>query len=240
MAFSAQYQQRPVPTEGNLVKREWFQTYPVLPEKKPSDRIVQSWDTAAKPGQLNDFSVCTTWLVRKSDYYLMEVFRGRLSYPDLKKRAIGLAKRHEAGPVLIEDAGHRTALIQELRREGDLHPIRIKPEGDKVTRMSAQSAKFEAGQVWLPHSAPWREEFIAELLAFPGGRHDDQVDSVSQFLGWIARQQTRKDTVGGCLLFTRDEAHPDGGYWTGPSKLLPQVNPNPKPSSLEGGMCVLR
>jgi predicted phage terminase large subunit-like protein len=50
--------------------------------------------------------------------------------------------------------------------------------------MSNQSAKIEAGQVWLPEQAPWLETFKAEMLAFPNGKFDDQVDSVSQFIWW--------------------------------------------------------
>src|SRR4029077_11941738 len=60
LMFSAQYQQRPVPLEGNLIKREWFRYYDVPPQKEACDRIVQSWDTAAMTGQANDYSVCTT------------------------------------------------------------------------------------------------------------------------------------------------------------------------------------
>ena len=52
-------------------------------------------------------------------------------------------------------------------------------------RMAAQSAKIEAGHVYLPKSAAWLGEFLTELLSFPNGRHDDQVDSVSQFLRWL-------------------------------------------------------
>ena len=65
-----------------------------------------------------------------------------------------------------------------------MRPIAIMPEADKVTRMSNQSAHIEAGQVILPESAPWLDEFKVELMAFPNGRFDDQVDSLSQFLGW--------------------------------------------------------
>ena len=64
-------------------------------------------------------------------------------------------------------------------------PIGVKPEGSKVDRMAAQSAKIEAGHVYLPKSAAWLGEFLTELLSFPNGRHDDQVDSVSQFLRWL-------------------------------------------------------
>jgi predicted phage terminase large subunit-like protein len=64
-------------------------------------------------------------------------------------------------------------------------PIGIKPEGDKVVRMEAQSARFEARQIHLPRDAPWLSEFLHEILGFPHTRHDDQIDSVSQFLNWI-------------------------------------------------------
>ena len=68
---------------------------------------------------------------------------------------------------------------------GMTRPIGVKPEGSKVDRMAAQSAKIEAGHVFLPRSAAWLGEFLTELLSFPNGRHDDQVDSVSQFLRWL-------------------------------------------------------
>ena len=54
-------------------------------------------------------------------------------------------------------------------------------------RMSAQSAKIEAGYVLLPERAPWLQDFQTEILQFPHGRHDDQVDSLSQFLMWITK-----------------------------------------------------
>jgi predicted phage terminase large subunit-like protein len=94
---------------------------------------------------------------------------------------IALAGRHKPNRILVEDAGTGTALVAELRRQG-VTIIGIKPEKDKVTRMSVQSAKFEAGLVHLPEQAPWLASFEAELFAFPGSRHDDQIDSVSQAL----------------------------------------------------------
>jgi predicted phage terminase large subunit-like protein len=184
-AFSAQYQQRPVPAEGNLIKAEWLRSYDVMPEKQPLDRIVQSWDCASKSGELNDYSVCITFLVHKNAAYVIDVLRQRLIYPELKKQVLAQKAKFAADTVLIEDTGHGTALSQELRGSGLLHAISIRPDKDKVTRMSAQSAKIEAGQLLLPSTAPWLDDFKAELLSFPAGRHDDQVDALSQFLGWI-------------------------------------------------------
>ncbi len=133
--------------------------------------------------------MCTTWLEVGGEYYLVDVVRDRLSYPDLKRRVVETARRHGADVILIEDAGAGMHLIQDLQYEGDVHPIAIRPEGDKVTRMMAQSAKIEAGQVYVPERAPWLADFKDEVLRFPHGRFDDQVDSMAQFLGWASRYQ---------------------------------------------------
>jgi predicted phage terminase large subunit-like protein len=186
LAFSAQYQQRPVPVEGNLVKWPWFRFCAAPPAHNNDGRVIQSWDTASKAGELNDYSVCTTWLTKGDDYYLLDVLRERLEYPFLKMRVIDMARRFAAHSVLIEDKGSGTQLIQDLRFEKTgVRPISITPEADKITRMSSQSAQIEAGRVILRESAPWLDEFKAEIMAFPNGRFDDQVDSLSQFLGWV-------------------------------------------------------
>ena len=192
LMFSAQYQQRPVPLDGNLIRREWFRVYDQLPQKEPSGRIVQSWDVATMTGEANDFSVCTTWLIDKADFYLIDVFRGRLQYPDLRRKVVSLAAQHGASTVLIEKAGPGMQLLQDLQRDtppGMNRLIGLKPEGSKADRMAAQSAKIEAGHVHLPRDAEWLDSFLLELLAFPRGKHDDQVDSVSQFLNWTARRR---------------------------------------------------
>jgi predicted phage terminase large subunit-like protein len=200
-AFSAQYQQRPIPEGGALVRGHWFRTYARAPERAREERVVQSWDTATKAGTTNDYSVCTTWLMRGKDYYLLDVLRRRLEYPDLRRMILSHAAAYGATAVLIEDAGTGAPLIQDLRREGRLRPIPIRPEHDKLVRFEAQSALIEAGHVLLPETAPWLDEFRAEILSFPYGRYDDQVDSVSQFLAWAARHQV--DRSPRILLFSK-------------------------------------
>jgi len=191
-AFSAQYQQRPVPPEGALIRQAWFRFYRGMPTPQPGDVIVQSWDTASKADKTSNYSVCTTWLQRKNnEYYLLDVLRIRLEYPDLKRKILSHAKAHGAKTILIEDASSGAALIQDLRREGTIRPIAIKPEGDKIVRLEAQTAVIEAGHVLLPEEAPWLADFLNELLAFPHGRFDDQVDSLSQFLTYAAKPRMR-------------------------------------------------
>lgn len=193
--FSAQYQQNPIPPGGALIKWDWFDTYQELPCRDRNDRIVQSWDTASKAGEINDYSVCTTWQEHDHCYYLIHVDRKRLEYPALKKRVVSLAQKYSPNAVLIEDKGSGTHLIQDLRQECSIRPIAIMPEGDKLTRMSAQSAKIEAGLVVLPERAAWLQDFQVEVLQFPHGRHDDQVDSMSQFLGWISRRRLSRPRI---------------------------------------------
>ncbi len=189
-AFSAQYQQAPVPPEGNIVRWGWFQTYDGLPDPSEVTQRVWSWDTGSKADELNDYSVGTLWYIAGSRCYLARVVRRRLDFPSLKRLIIECALSEPSSTVLIEDKASGTQFIQDLRQEGIVHPIAILPEADKVTRMAGQSAKIEAGQVYLPKQAPWLAEFQNEVLAFPHGAHDDQVDSMSQFLAWASRHQS--------------------------------------------------
>jgi predicted phage terminase large subunit-like protein len=183
-AFSAQYQQMPVPPGGAMIKRHWIQRYDQLPPEQDRLTTVQSWDTASKGGPENDFSACTTWIVTRGvqRWYLVDVWRKRVDYPGLRAAVITLAAKHKARRVLVEDIGAGTPLVQELRRGKVAGIVAIKVEHDKISRMSAVSAMFESGQVFLPQRAPWLAEFERELFAFPGVKHDDQCDSVSQAL----------------------------------------------------------
>ena len=181
-AFSAQYQQMPVPPGGAMIKRGWIMRYVDLPPRRELSLFLQSWDTASKGGPENDFSVCTTWFVtRGRRWYLIDVWRKRVDYPELKAAVRILAARHSAKRVLVEDAGAGTSLVQELLGKVD-GILAVKPDRDKISRMAVVSAKFESGLVFFPERAPWLAEFEAELFAFPGSRHDDQCDSVSQAL----------------------------------------------------------
>jgi predicted phage terminase large subunit-like protein len=179
--FAAQYQQEPVAPGGVMIKRDWVRRYDQLPTP-PSTHIIQSWDIASKEGAENDWTVCTTWLIWENRYYLVDVLRGRFDYPTLKARVVSHAKQHKPRTILIEDAGVGTALVQDLK-EASFSVVPIKPEYDKEIRMSIQSAKFESGRVLFPKQAPWLADLELELFAFPRGRHDDQVDSISQALG---------------------------------------------------------
>ena len=181
--FAGQYQQRPAPLEGGLVKISWIRFYDEDDRPAYFDTIIQSWDTANKAGELNSFSVCTTWGRVGDDHYLLDVYRNRVEYPGLKRARKAQAQLHGPDIILMEDKGSGIQLIQEARDEG-LTVIPIKPVNDKIMRLHAQTAKFEAGHVYLPADAPWLQAYLAELTLFPASTYTDQVDSTSQALDW--------------------------------------------------------
>ena len=212
--FAAQYQQQPVPAEGNIVRSEWLKTYQVMPNLSGGAQVVQSWDTATKDGLLNDWSVCITAIVQRQTAFIIDVLRRKVEFPALKRAAIDNARLHGAKALLIEDQASGTQLIQTLRNEqppGVPQPIARKPELDKRTRLAGVTAMIEAGQLRLPDEAPWLADFKHELLAFPSSRHDDQVDALSQLLTWVGLQQRNapKPLVGPSYCVD--------GVWHGPA-----------------------
>ena len=181
-AFAGQYQQRPAPAEGGMVKMHWFGRYE---RQQEYTRIVQSWDTAIKAGQLHDPSVCTTWGEHPVGYDLLQVKVQRLEYPDLKRELYKQADAFQPHAILVEDKGSGQQLIQDVRRESPLPVVAVMPVADKITRLAGVAAMIEAGKVFLPTNAPWLTDYESELLTFPNAAHDDQVDSTSQFLSWV-------------------------------------------------------
>lgn len=187
VAFSAQYQQDPVAPEGNLLRFEWFGTYDERPERSSLLKVVQSWDKGMTAAPTSDYSVCTTWGFRDNKWLLLDVFRERLDYPDLKAAVIRLQRKWQADKVIIEDAGSGKSLEQELRLHRPFRPILWRVRDDKEGRFIGTLAEVEAGNILLPVEAPWLDAFRSEMKAFPQGKHDDQVDSFSQFMQFQMR-----------------------------------------------------
>jgi predicted phage terminase large subunit-like protein len=185
--FGAQYQQEPVPLGGGVVKLAWLRFYEPDDLPKNDYQIVQSWDTANTANKLSDFTVCTTWLVHDKRAFLLDLYRDRLEYPELKRAVARLSKQYEPDAILIEDKASGTQLLQELKAENVRAVQGIVPKGDKVTRMLEQTGMIEEGRMLLPRAAEWVTHYIAELTSFPQNKHADQVDSTSQALAWMVR-----------------------------------------------------
>ena len=209
--FAAQYQQAPVPAAGLSIRREWLTPYDEAPDKSGGDQIVQSWDCASKDGVNNDWSVCVTALVRGRKIYVLDVFRAKLQFPDLRRNAIRLARDYEADTLLIEDTASGAQLIQVLRKDGPAgvaRPIAETPRGDKASRVAGATSRFENGEVLLPREAPWLADFQRELLGFPTARHDDQVDAIVQLIqNQIMRTRGDRIPVGPIIITGDDDAN---------------------------------
>jgi predicted phage terminase large subunit-like protein len=189
--FAAQYLQAPVPPGGNMLKPKWLPSCDHPPTPQAGDEIVQSWDTAMKSGDANDYSVCLTFRVRnRNEYYLIDIFRDRLEFPELAKFVIAHAQRFQATAILIEDKVSGTSLIQTAKRNGLQGVIGVKPSSDKESRMYVQTPKLESRSLILPRTTTGRDDFIEEYLAFPQGKYDDQIDALSQFLEWRVNRES--------------------------------------------------
>lgn len=191
--FEALYQQSPIIIGGDIFKKVDFRYYDT---PRRYLRIIQSWDTAQKANEFNDPSVCTTWGEHELGFDLLDVYRERVAYPALKRAAIRLAKTwigkkhlyagHVLFSILIEDKGSGISLVQDLRESTTYNIEAIEPCGDKVTRAHVITPQFDAGKVFFLRGAPWLQDYETELLSFPNGLNDDQVDSTTQFLSCIS------------------------------------------------------
>ena len=181
MAFSAQYQQAPEPAGGKIIKRKMLHYYTAI-ERRPADRIVMSWDIALSERETADYSAGVVLLNRGETYFVMEVLRGKFPFEKLKDKILDMKQRYGKASLVIEESPISQGLIQSLR-EKNINVVDIRPDRDKRARLISQIDLFEGGSIILPKEAPWLDAFRAELLSFPG-RHDDQVDALSQGLAW--------------------------------------------------------
>jgi predicted phage terminase large subunit-like protein len=180
--WQALYQQRPSAPEGEILKRGWWKFYKAIPADL--QEVIQSWDMTFKDSDGSDFVVGGVWGRKGADKYLLDQVRGRMDFPTTLAAVKALtAKWPQARAKLVEDKANGPAVIAMLKREiPGLIPV--EPQGSKMARVAAVSPEIEAGNVYLPDPsiAPWVSDFIEECSAFPNGKHDDQVDQMSQAL----------------------------------------------------------
>ena len=183
------YMQNPTPEEGGIIKKRWLQKWDHS-EPPSCDFIIQTYDTAFSTRTTADFSVIQTWGIfdmPEEDYEGREYWgsnlillgntRGKFEYPDLRKISQELYNEYKPDVCIIEKKASGQSLIQDLRRSG-LPVMEYNPDKDKVSRVYAASPMLESGRVWLPDGKRWSDELIEELITFPNGRNDDQVDAL--------------------------------------------------------------
>lgn len=182
--WASLFQQRPAEREGAIFKLKYWRFEPV-PDRAALVGIIQSWDTAFKTGQKNDYCVCITFGIARGRVYILNVRRERMEFPGLVRGVKTEMVRWQANPVLVEDAASGQSVIQELALQTIAPILPIPVDRDKVARAHACIGLIEAGRVVLPERAEWLDDFLAELSTFPNGQHDDQVDALTQALIFI-------------------------------------------------------
>ena len=184
--YASQYQQSPVPQEGNILKTEWWRYYKVLPTKL--DEVIMSWDMAFKNKKESDFVVALIMGRVGSNVYLINRYRGKWAfYETLEMFRKICANYPEARRKLVEDTANGPAIISALSREiTGIIPIPVKDS--KEARAEAIAPAVESGNVYLPEpdQHTWVYEFIDECAMFPKGKHDDQVDAFTQAMDYFA------------------------------------------------------
>jgi predicted phage terminase large subunit-like protein len=186
--FAGLFQQRPAPSDGNIIKREWIQYYggPTGIELHPKlGKKFMSWDlNFGSETKTGSYAVGQVWAENKANMYLLDQVRGRWEYTKIKKKFRDMVTRWpDIQAKYIEKAAAGAPLISDLKN--DIKGILpVKPVGSKSARLEAIAPLFEAGNVWLPHPtiAPWVPDLVEELVTFPNAMADDQVDTLSQAL----------------------------------------------------------
>jgi predicted phage terminase large subunit-like protein len=186
--WQALYQQQPSNEEGSIIKRDWWNIYDG--DKIPTlSYVIQSYDTAFSTKASADYSACTTWGVftardeNNAPYaaaILLDAWKERLEYPDLRKRAQDSFYEWMPDQVLIEKRASGQSLIQDLRRAG-IPVLTYTPDRDKVSRTHSVASMFEGGLVFTLDEE-WTKSVLEESAAFPYGKHDDIHDTCVQAL----------------------------------------------------------
>jgi predicted phage terminase large subunit-like protein len=188
--WASLYMQRPAAAEGAIFQRSWwrYHTPATLPAR--FEQIVVSLDCAFKTGSSNDYSVGLVLGVSEVGYYVLDLWRDRVEFPELLRAVEMLGLRWRPDRILIEDAASGQSLIQQLQTSSRLPIDAVKVDRDKVSRSFAVTPLIEAGRVFLPEDAEWLADFLEEVSSFPAAPHDDMVDALSQALNYVRQSSS--------------------------------------------------
>lgn len=190
--WSALYQQNPVPDEGVYFRKEMFRFEPVTPDTRLMKKFI-ACDLAMSKRERADWSVFSVGALDYDDQlHLIDVIRVKQDTNDLVETLLTLVRKYRPEMTGIEKGQYEIAIKPQLNKrmreermfftlaEGD---YALKPIQDKETRARPLQGRMQQGMVLFPENQPWMEGVQYELLRFPGGVHDDIVDS----LAWLAR-----------------------------------------------------
>lgn len=191
--YQAQLQQNPTPAEGTIFKRDWLRFYRPgdMPEHWTAQ--VQSWDCTFKEAG-SSYVAGQVWGTAGANYYLLDQVRDRMGFDATCRALVAQTKKWpRAIGKLVEAKANGDAIVDHLKSR--VSGLRlVEPEGGKEARAQAVEPLWAAGNVYLPDPTwqPWVQDFIEELLAFPAGVNDDQVDAMTQALVHLHVSKARK------------------------------------------------
>lgn len=187
--WDALYQQNPVPDEGNYFSKEMFTHYSTMPARSEL-RVYQAWDFAISTGKESDYTVGACIGIDHRDCaYILDIrrFRSDDSFM-IVDTMLDFFDMWKADMVGAEDGQIWKAIESQFLKRCDerrLYPSYevLKPLTDKMVRANPLRGRMQLHKVYFPKEAPWMQELQKEMLYFPAGKHDDQIDA----LAWAIR-----------------------------------------------------
>lgn len=194
LAYQGQYQQQPVAKTGGMVNPDWFREWNQHNLPTEWDEHVISCDLSFKGGKQNDYVVFQYWARSKAEFYLIDQYRKQMDFVQtVDAFQMFCAKYPHVTTKLIEDKANGPAIISMLRKVVS-GIIAVDPgKNSKESRLSAVSPMIEAGNVYIPEKATWKEDFLKEVMLFPRAKNDDVVDAMTQAL--LKMEKCRKRTI---------------------------------------------
>jgi predicted phage terminase large subunit-like protein len=184
IVFNAQYQQNPEIEKSSYIDVSKISIYDKNNINIKDMQIYFSIDTATKISDQHDYTVISIIGEFQSSYYILDLIRDRMQYAMLKQRLIHAISQYFFATILIEDRGLGSALIQDISTLRNVKIVSINPKENKINRFMRIIGIIESGSLLIDKDAKWKDDLLQEINAFPIGKHDDQVDTISQFLNW--------------------------------------------------------
>lgn len=180
--WSALYQQRPAPEDGDYFKAEWLKTVPKLPARETL-RIYGGSDYAVTADG-GDYTVhAVVGLDPEGRMYLLDLWRKQASSDVWIEAFCDLVKEHKPMSWAEEQGQIKSGVgpfLERRMRERKAYVVReqFPTRGDKAIRAQSFRGRMALEGLYVPVNAPWYADFRSELLSFPAGKHDDQVDAI--------------------------------------------------------------
>ena len=203
LTFFGQYMQQPYATDGTIIKSSWM-----MPRQKPRESDIKYrvfvLDTAQTKNSRSDWSVImVACILNDNSVFIEDVHRARLEAPDLADQVLKMFRIYKPRKIYIEYKSSGIGLVQYLKTESIPMPIHPIPrnasagDGDSMVRASAVSTYIKCGYVSYLENAHWVPVFMHEIMAFPTGMHDDQVDCLVDLV-------TKEVVPGGTFMAAMD------------------------------------